>query len=80
MHRDDLSTKKAFSAAANHLAFCLGRHLCVGAMLAKTEVEVGTNMLLDVMPNMRMEPEFSPPEEGVFTRGPTSMRVEHGES
>lgn len=80
VHRDDLSTKKAFSAAANHLAFCLGRHFCVGAMLAKTEVEVGTNMLLDVMPNMRMEPEFSPPEEGVFTRGPTSMRVEHGES
>ncbi|MFI8209304.1 cytochrome P450 [Streptomyces werraensis] len=33
--RDDLSTTWAFSAAADHLAFALGRHFCVGALLAK---------------------------------------------
>ncbi|MEU9379764.1 cytochrome P450 [Streptomyces sp. NPDC048279] len=32
--RDDLTTTSAFSAAADHLAFALGRHFCVGALLA----------------------------------------------
>ncbi|CAL9324743.1 hypothetical protein SUDANB66_06624 (plasmid) [Streptomyces sp. SudanB66_2053] len=41
--RDDLTTTSAFSAAADHLAFALGRHFCVGALLAKAEVEIGIN-------------------------------------
>jgi len=71
--REDLDTATAFSAAANHLAFALGRHFCVGALLAKTEVEVGVSQLLDAMPDARLPDGFTPAERGVFTRGPASL-------
>jgi cytochrome P450 len=73
--RDDLATTSAFSAAADHLAFALGRHFCVGALLAKAEVEVGVNQLLDAMPDMRFADGYEPAEQGVFTRGPQSLPV-----
>ncbi|MFI0999535.1 cytochrome P450 [Streptomyces galbus] len=73
--RDDLATTSAFSAAADHLAFALGRHFCVGALLAKAEVEVGINQLLDAMPDLRLADGFDPVEQGVFTRGPQSLPV-----
>ncbi|MFI6025676.1 cytochrome P450 [Amycolatopsis magusensis] len=71
--RTDLPTQTAFSAAASHLSFALGRHFCVGALLAKTEVEVGMNQLLDAMPDVRFDGPHT--EEGVFTRGPASLQV-----
>lgn len=74
--RADLDSTNAFSAAADHLAFALGRHFCVGALLAKTEVEVGVGQLLDAMPRVRLAPGEVPVERGVFTRGPASVRVE----
>ncbi|GAA3725600.1 cytochrome P450 [Streptomyces tremellae] len=73
--RDDLTTTTAFSAAADHLAFALGRHFCVGALLAKAEVETGVDQLLDAMPDVRLADGFDPVEEGVFTRGPKSLPV-----
>ncbi|WP_245812220.1 cytochrome P450 [Actinophytocola xinjiangensis] len=74
LFRDDLPTGTAFSAAANHVAFALGRHFCVGALLARTEIEVATNQLLDALPDLRLAEE-SPVDEGVFTRGPASLRI-----
>jgi cytochrome P450 len=74
--RTDLPTNTAFSAAANHLSFALGRHFCVGALLAKTEIEVATNQLLDAMPDLRLAEGAQPVEQGVFTRGPASLPVE----
>ncbi|MFG3546383.1 cytochrome P450 [Streptomyces sp. NPDC047725] len=73
--RDDLTTTSAFTAAADHLAFALGRHFCVGALLAKAEVEIGVNQLLDAMPDLRLADGFDPVEQGVFTRGPQSLPV-----
>lgn len=73
--RDDLTATTAFSAAADHLAFALGRHFCVGALLARAEVEIGVNLLLDAMPDMRFADGFTPSEQGVFTRGPVSLPV-----
>ncbi|WP_369216645.1 cytochrome P450 [Streptomyces flavofungini] len=73
--RDDLTTTTAFSAAADHLAFALGRHFCVGALLAKAEVEIGVGQLLDAMPDVRLAEGFDPVEQGVFTRGPQSLPV-----
>ncbi|MEU1295638.1 cytochrome P450 [Streptomyces sp. NPDC005840] len=73
--RDDLTTTSAFSAAADHLAFALGRHFCVGALLAKAEVEIGVDELLDAMPGLRLADGFDPVELGVFTRGPQSLPV-----
>jgi cytochrome P450 len=74
--RDDLPTNTAFSAAANHLAFSLGRHFCVGALLAKTEIEVAANQLLDAMPDMRFADGVTPVEQGLFTRGPAALPIE----
>jgi pulcherriminic acid synthase len=73
--RDDLNTTTAFSAAADHLSFALGRHFCVGALLARAEVEVGVNQLLDALPGLRPADGFDPAEQGVFTRGPRSLPV-----
>ncbi|MFD5145764.1 cytochrome P450 [Streptomyces sp. NPDC058401] len=76
LFRDDLTATNAFSAAADHLAFALGRHFCVGALLAKTEVEIAVDQLLDAMPGLRPAAGYDPAAEGVFTRGPKSLRVE----
>ncbi|MBU6532589.1 cytochrome P450 [Streptomyces mayonensis] len=73
--REDLTTTTAFSAAADHLAFALGRHFCVGALLAKAEVETGVNQLLDGLPDLRPDDGFDIVEQGVFTRGPASLPV-----
>ncbi|MEU5001767.1 cytochrome P450 [Streptomyces sp. NPDC021622] len=73
--REDLTTTTAFSAAADHLSFALGRHFCVGALLAKAEVETGVGQLLDAMPDVRLAEGFDPVEQGVFTRGPQSLPV-----
>ncbi len=73
--RDDLKSATAFSAAADHLAFALGRHFCVGALLAKAEVETGIGQLLDALPDAAIEDGFTPREQGVFTRGLDALPV-----
>jgi pulcherriminic acid synthase len=71
--RPDLNFATAFAAAANHTGFAFGRHFCVGAMLAKVEVETAANQLLDAMGDIELlEPVAA---EGVFTRAPTSMKL-----
>ncbi|MFB4308189.1 cytochrome P450 [Actinomadura sp. GTD37] len=71
--RPDLDFGKAFAAAANHTGFAFGRHFCVGAMLAKTEVEVATNELLDAMDDIELLEPAQP--SGLFTRAPLSLRL-----
>ncbi|MFJ9416583.1 cytochrome P450 [Streptomyces sp. NPDC101227] len=73
--RKENAAASAFSAAADHVAFGLGRHFCVGALLAKAEVEVGVNQLLDAFPDMSLPDGAAPAEAGVFTRGPTRLPV-----
>ena len=73
IHREDLNATRAFSAAANHTAFALGRHFCVGAMLSKTEVRMGTDMLLDAMEDITFSPGTEPRETGVFLRAPEEL-------
>lgn len=71
--RPDLNFTTAFAAAANHTGFAFGRHFCVGAMLAKVEVETAANQLLDAMGDIELvEPTAA---EGVFTRAPTTMKL-----
>ncbi|MFI5609967.1 cytochrome P450 [Amycolatopsis sp. NPDC051903] len=70
--RTDLDLGRAYTAGANHTAFCLGRHFCVGAMLAKTELDTGIAQLLDAMQDIRFDGD-APPEHGVFTRAPASL-------
>jgi len=71
--RPDLAFDRAFTAAANHSGFALGRHFCVGAMLSKAEVEIGAGLLLDAMQNISfVEP---PRPAGVFTRSPKQLHL-----
>jgi cytochrome P450 len=74
--REDLDVSRAFSAAANHMAFCGGRHFCVGALLAKAEIEIGANLILDSLDDIRFPEDYLPTDEGLFSRAPASLRLE----
>lgn len=76
--RGDLKSEHAFTGAADHLAFGMGRHFCLGAMLAKTEMEVGLNLLLDTFPDLRLVDGAPVRDVGLRTRGPESLLVELG--
>ena len=73
--REDNSVDRAFSGAADHLGFLNGRHFCVGAALAKAEVEVGINLILDNMKDLRIAEGFVPKPTGLWTRGVDSLRM-----
>lgn len=73
--RTDLPTDRAFTAAANHLAFGQGRHFCAGALLARTEIEVAVNRLLDAFPDLHLTAAGPPADTGVFTRAPSTLPV-----
>jgi pulcherriminic acid synthase len=73
MFRPELNETTAFTAAARHLSFGLGRHFCVGALLAKAEVDVAVNHLLDAMPDMYLAEGAVPAPRGVFSRGPAAL-------
>lgn len=74
--RDDLSVERAFGGAADHVSFGGGRHFCVGAMLARTELDVALNLLMDRFPGMRLVDDYVPQEIGIKTRGPRDLWVD----
>lgn len=76
MHRTDLTVEQAFSGAADHIAFALGRHFCVGSLLAKREMETSIVKLLAAMPDLRWADGFTPQDVGLFTRAPRELWVE----
>jgi pulcherriminic acid synthase len=76
LYRSELSETTSFSAAAEHLSFALGRHFCVGALLAEAEVRVGVNDLLDAMPDLRLADGAELVEQGLFTRGLRELPLE----
>jgi cytochrome P450 len=73
--RTDNDTERAFRASADHVTFADGRHFCVGAMLARTEIQVGAGLLLDQMKDLQLRDGVVPVEEGVFTRAPNHVEV-----
>ncbi|WP_101524439.1 cytochrome P450 [Nocardioides houyundeii] len=74
--RDDLDVAKAFSGAANHVQFILGRHFCVGSLLAQTEMTIALNLVLDNMENLRYPDGFTSREDGLYSRGIPELLVE----
>ena len=75
--REDLDVEKAFSGSANHMAFGAGRHFCVGAMLAKVEMEVAFDQLLDLTTSIELAEPDNIREQGLFTRGIEHLKINY---
>ena len=53
-----------------------GPHMCIGQFVAKTEINCAVNAILDLMPNIRLDPSKPAPEiTGAQLRGPHSLPV-----
>jgi len=60
----------------NHLTFGTGQHQCLGMHLARMEMRVGLQTILDRLPNLRLDPDAPPPViEGLAFRGPNALHV-----
>ncbi|MEU7812197.1 cytochrome P450 [Pseudonocardia sp. NPDC049154] len=73
--RADLDVASAFNGVGGHFAFGFGRHFCLGASVARSELEVALNALLDAFPDMRLAPGFVPRDRGLKMRSPESLEV-----
>jgi cytochrome P450 len=61
------------------LAFGNGAHICLGMHVARAEMTVGINALLDRLPDLRLDPEAEPPRYiGFYERGATAIPVLFG--
>jgi cytochrome P450 len=58
-----------------HAAFGLGAHHCAGAPLARHEVRLPLEMLLDRFPNLRLDPAHEVELSGWEFRAPTALHV-----
>lgn len=62
-----------------HVSFGQGPHACLGTHLARIEMRVAVNLLLDRLPNLRLNPEGDDPHiRGQVFRSPTSLPVLFG--
>jgi cytochrome P450 len=60
----------------HHVAFGTGPHQCLGMHLARLELRVGLDRILDRLPNLRLDPDQPPPViEGFAFRGPDRLPV-----
>ncbi len=62
----------------HHLAFGTGQHQCLGMHLARLELRVGLDTILDRLPNLRLDPDADLDNvviEGYAFRGPRSLPV-----
>jgi len=65
-----------FREANTHISWGLGVHVCLGMHLARLEMRVAVNRLLDRLPNLRFDPEGDDPHiRGHVFRSPTSLPV-----
>jgi cytochrome P450 len=56
--------------------FGFGTHMCIGQFVAKTEINCALNAILDLMPNIRLDPSKPAPEIiGAQLRGPHNVHV-----
>jgi cytochrome P450 len=62
-----------------HISFGHGVHSCLGIHLARLEMRVAVNLLLDRLPNLRLDPAGDDPHiRGQVFRSPTSLPVLFG--
>jgi cytochrome P450 len=63
---------------ALHLAFGTGPHQCLGMHLARLELQAALDVILERLPNLRLDPDDAGPTpqiEGFAFRGPTRLPV-----
>ncbi len=75
LHRPESDPKRAFTGAADHLAFGGGRHFCLGAVLSRFEIETALTRIFDALPDLRLADDMPPPDVGLFLRGPATLPV-----
>ena len=62
-----------------HISFGMGPHSCLGLNLARMEMRVALNLLLDRLPNLRLDPAAEDPHiRGQAFRSPTAIPVLFG--
>jgi cytochrome P450 len=61
--------------ARDHLSFGHGKHYCLGAFLAQLEGEIGLRSLLERLPGLELDPEFSAPPHGHEFRSPPRLTI-----
>ena len=65
-----------FRPAKANLGWGYGVHVCLGMHLARLEMRTAVNLLLDRLPNLRMDPDGDDPHiRGQVFRSPTSLPV-----
>jgi cytochrome P450 len=65
-----------FRATQRHLAFGYGPHVCIGQHLARLELQMALNTLLDRLPNLRLDADHEAPRILGFTlRGADAVHV-----
>jgi pulcherriminic acid synthase len=74
IHRPEADPKRAFTGAAEHLAFGGGRHFCLGAVLSRFEIEVALTRIFHALPDLELK-DGVPPDVGLFLRGPATLAV-----
>jgi cytochrome P450 len=56
--------------------FGFGPHMCIGQFIAKSELQVAVNAILDLLPNLRLDPDMPAPQIiGAQLRGPHHVHV-----
>ena len=72
----DPDTFDIFRPARAHLGWGHGVHVCLGMHLARLEMRTAVNLLLDRLPNLRLDPDADDPHiRGQVFRSPTSVPV-----
>jgi cytochrome P450 len=62
-----------------HISFGHGPHICLGMHLARMEMRVALNLLLDRLPGLRLDPDAEDPHiRGQVFRSPTAIPVLFG--
>jgi cytochrome P450 len=74
---DDAGEWKLDRAVQHHLAFGTGPHQCLGMHLARMELRIGLSVILDRLPNLRLDPDAADDAliEGYAFRGPNKLPV-----
>jgi cytochrome P450 len=61
-----------------HVGFGYGKHYCVGSRLAELEARIGLEVLLERLPELRLEPDADCAVVGLAFRGPNRLPVRFG--